>query len=167
MKEIKLINFTDLSNDEKKIILEWRNNPNIKKWMYTQDDITPESHLNFIDSLKNSKEKLYFLVKKEDENIGVIYFTNLTKKEVYFGLYANPTIKILGVGRILEELSIDFAFNSLNARKLKLEVFEDNIQVINLHRKYNFKKSGEKFVNNKKVICMELSCENLHSYSNL
>ncbi|MCT7486755.1 UDP-4-amino-4,6-dideoxy-N-acetyl-beta-L-altrosamine N-acetyltransferase [Aliarcobacter cryaerophilus] len=167
MKEIKLINFTDLSNDEKKIILEWRNNPNIKKWMYTQDDINLENHLNFIDSLKNSKEKLYFLVKKEDENIGVIYFTNLTKKEVYFGLYANPTIKILGVGRILEKLSIDFAFNSLNARKLKLEVFEDNIQVINLHRKYNFKKSGEKFVNNKKVICMELSCENLHSYSNL
>ena len=152
MKEIKLINFTDLSNDEKKIILEWRNNPNIKKWMYTQSDITLESHLNFIDSLNNSKDKLYFLVKKEDENIGVIYFTNLTKKEVYFGLYANPTIKILGVGRILEKLSIDFAFNSLNARKLKLEVFEDNIQVINLHRKYNFKKIGEKFVNNKKVI---------------
>ena len=50
MKEIKLINFTDLSNDEKKIILEWRNNPNIKKWMYTQSDITLESHLNFIDS---------------------------------------------------------------------------------------------------------------------
>lgn len=167
MKEIKLINFTDLSNDEKKIILEWRNNPNIKKWMYTQDDITLESHLNFIDSLKNSKEKLYFLVKKEDENIGVIYFTNLTKKEVYFGLYANPTIKILGVGRILEEISIDFAFNSLNVSKLKLEVFEDNIQVINLHKKYNFKKIGEKFVNNNKVICMELSCENLHSYSNL
>ena len=157
MKEIKLINFTDLSNDEKKIILEWRNNPNIKKWMYTQSDITLESHLNFIDSLNNSKDKLYFLVKKEDENIGVIYFTNLTKKEVYFGLYANPTIKILGVGRILEKLSIDFAFNSLNARKLKLEVFEDNIQVINLHRKYNFKKSGEKFVDNKKVICMELN----------
>lgn len=167
MKEIKLINFTDLSNDEKKIILEWRNNPNIKKWMYTQDDINLENHLNFIDSLKNSKEKLYFLVKKEDENIGVIYFTNLTKKEVYFGLYANPTIKILGVGRILEKLSIDFAFNSLNVSKLKLEVFEDNIQVINLHRKYNFKKIGEKFVNNNKVICMELSCENLHSYSNL
>ncbi|MCT7444650.1 UDP-4-amino-4,6-dideoxy-N-acetyl-beta-L-altrosamine N-acetyltransferase [Aliarcobacter cryaerophilus] len=157
MKEIKLINFTDLSNDEKKIILEWRNNPNIKKWMYTQDDINLENHLNFIDSLKNSKEKLYFLVKKEDENIGVIYFTNLTKKEVYFGLYANPTIKILGVGRILEKLSIDFAFNSLNVSKLKLEVFEDNIQVINLHRKYNFKKIGEKFVNNKKVICMDLN----------
>ncbi len=55
----------------------------------------------------------------------------------------------------------------MNVSKLKLEVFEDNIQVINLHRKYNFKKIGEKFVNNNKVICMELSCENLHNYSNL
>ena len=167
MKEIKLINFIDLINDEKKMVLEWRNNLNIKKWMYTQDDITLESHLNFIDSLKNSKEKLYFLIKKEDENIGVIYFTNLTKKEVYFGLYANPTMKIFGIGRILEEISIDFAFNELKVENLKLEVFEKNIQVINLHKKYNFKKSGEKFVNNKKVICMELSCENMHSCSHL
>ena len=90
MKEIKLINFTDLSNDEKKIILEWRNNPNIKKWMYTQSDITLESHLNFIDSLNNSKDKLYFLVKKEDENIGVIYFTQIEPNEsLHIGIYSN------------------------------------------------------------------------------
>ena len=157
MKDIKLINFIDLSQEEKMMILEWRNKIDIQKWMHTQNDISLEEHLDFIDSLKTIKDKLYFLVKKEDENIGVVYFTNLTKKEVYFGLYANPTIKTLGVGRILEEISIDFVFNSLNARKLKLEVFEDNIQVINLHRKYNFKKSGEKFVDNKKVICMELN----------
>src|SRR5574344_1884085 len=102
MKEIKLINFTDLSNDEKKIMLEWRNNPNIKKWIYTQSDITLESHLNFIDSLKNSKEKLYFLVKKEDENIGVIYFTQIEPNEsLHIGIYSNPHLK--GYGKILLE----------------------------------------------------------------
>ena len=111
MKDIKLINFIDLSQEEKMMILEWRNKIDIQKWMHTQNDISLEEHLDFIDSLKTIKDKLYFLVKKEDENIGVVYFTNLTKKEVYFGLYANPTIKILGVGRILEKLSIDFAFN--------------------------------------------------------
>ena len=79
MKEIKLINFIDLIYDEKKMVLEWRNNQNIKKWMYTQDDINLESHLNFIDSLKNSKDKLYFLVKKDNIYI-IITLKNYFKK---------------------------------------------------------------------------------------
>ncbi|MFY4808225.1 UDP-4-amino-4,6-dideoxy-N-acetyl-beta-L-altrosamine N-acetyltransferase [Aliarcobacter butzleri] len=167
MKDIKLINFIDLSFEEKKMILEWRNNPNIQKWMYTQDEISLENHLKFIDSLKISKDKLYFLVQKNNENIGVINFTNLTENNIYFGLYANPVTKILGVGRILEEISIDFAFNTLKIKKLKLEVFEDNIQVRNLHKKYKFKENAEKFINNKKVICMELNYENMHSCSHI
>jgi len=156
MSDIQLINFIDLSLEEKEMILEWRNNPSIKKWMYTQEDIPLDNHLEFINSLKMDKDKLYFLVKKDDENIGVIDFIGLTKDEVYFGLYANPMTKLLGVGRILEDISIDFAFNTLKVEKLKLEVFEDNIQVRNLHKKYKFKESGEKVINDKKVICMEL-----------
>lgn len=138
------------------MILEWRNSTNIKKYMYTQDDISLENHMKFIENLKNCEDKLYFLVKKDDDFIGVIYFVNLIKYEVDFGLYANPMSKIAGIGRILEEISIDFAFNTLKVEKLKLEVFEDNIQVRNLHKKYKFREIGEKSVNNKKVICMEL-----------
>ena len=49
-----LLNFINLSLDERKMILEWRNSPNIKKYMYTQDNISLENHLKFINTLKNS-----------------------------------------------------------------------------------------------------------------
>ncbi|OCL83436.1 UDP-4-amino-4,6-dideoxy-N-acetyl-beta-L-altrosamine N-acetyltransferase [Arcobacter porcinus] len=156
MKEIKLINFTDLSNDEKKIILEWRNNPNIKKWMYTQDDIILENHLNFIDSLKNSKEKLYFLVKKEDENIGVIYFTQIKQNEsLHMGVYTNPNLK--GYGKILLETIINFLFEILKVVKIYSEVYFENEKAYLLYKSYGFKEYAEKIVNNKKVICMDLN----------
>ncbi len=160
MQNIKLLNFIDLKLEEKEMILKWRNHPEIRKWMYNQDEIKLEEHLNFIDSLKLRKDKLYFLVKKEDEFIGVIDFLDLDKKEIFYGIYSNPNSKIMGVGRILNEISIDFAFNSLKAHKLKLEVFEDNIQVRNLYKKYKFRETSQKYVNNKKVICMELENEN-------
>ena len=160
MENIKLLNFIDLNMEEKEMILKWRNHPDIRKWMYNQDEIKLEEHLNFIDSLKLRKDKLYFLVKKEDEFIGVIDFLDLDKKEIFYGIYSNPNSKIMGVGRILNEISIDFAFNSLKAHKLKLEVFEDNIQVRNLYKKYKFRETSQKYVNNKKVICMELENEN-------
>ena len=160
MQNIKLLNFIDLKLEEKEMILKWRNHPEIRKWMYNQDEIKLEEHLTFIESLKSRKDKLYFLVKKEDEFIGVIDFLDLDKKEIFYGIYSNPNSKIMGVGRILNEISIDFAFNSLKAHKLKLEVFEDNIQVRNLYKKYKFRETSQKYVNNKKVICMELENEN-------
>ncbi len=50
MKDIKLINFIDLSQEEKMMILEWRNKIDIQKWMHTQNDISLEEHLDFINS---------------------------------------------------------------------------------------------------------------------
>ncbi len=61
---LELINFVDMSLDEKKMVLEWRNHPNIRKYMYNRYTISLEEHLNYIESLKNAKDKRYFLVRE-------------------------------------------------------------------------------------------------------
>ena len=50
--------------------------------------------------------------------------------------------KIPGVGRILDSLAKNIAFDILNLHTLKLEVIEDNKVVINLHKKLGFKEEG-------------------------
>lgn len=159
MENIRLLNFIDLELEEKEMILKWRNHPDIRKWMYNQHIIKIEEHLNFIENLKINKDKLYFLLKKDGINLGVIYFVDIKMESTYFGFYGNPN-SIAGVGRILEEISIKFAFNELKVNRLKLEIFENNIKVINLHKKYKFKETDRKIANNIKVICMELKNEN-------
>ena len=159
MENIELLNFIDLNIEEKEMILKWRNNPKIRMWMYNQDEIKLEEHLNFIDSLKSRKDKLYFLVKKEDEFIGVIDFTQLIeKKSVHMGIYSNPNLK--GNGKILLNKIIDYSFNNLKVERVFSEVFAENEKAHNLYKKFNFKDISEKTVNNKKVICMELENEN-------
>ena len=155
---IKMINFTDLTHSEKYKVLEWRNHPEIKQWMYTQEDISLENHLQFIESLKDTNDKLYFLVKKDNDYLGVVDFYNIDyeKQVCEFGLYANPNSKVPGVGRLLEKVCIDFVFDTLRLKKLKLEVFSNNLQVRNLHKKFNFKEIDKKTVNQTEVICMEL-----------
>ena len=156
MKEIKLINFTDLSNDEKKIILEWRNRLDIQKMMYTQSDIPLEKHLEFIDSLRVITDKLYFLVKKDNINIGVIYFTQIKQNEsLHMGVYTNPNLK--GYGKILLETIINFSFEILKVVKIYSEVYFENEKAYLLYKSYGFKEYAEKIVNNKKVICMDLN----------
>ena len=161
LEDIKLKNFVELSNNEKLMVLSWRNDKSIRKWMYDSQIISENNHLNFIDNLINDKNNIYFLVCKNDQNIGVIYFNeiNYENKTCYFGLYANPFEKIAGVGRILEEICIKYTFEVLKLIKLKLEVFEENEKARALYKKYKFQEVGKKTVNDKKVICMELKNE--------
>jgi len=147
-----------LTDDEKLTVLEMRNQPSIRKWMYNQESISVQSHLNFIDSLKKNRTKQYFFVQQGGKWIGVLYFINIEfgLSEAEFGLYANPFEIIPGVGRILEMASIQYAFEILSLKKLKLEVFSDNKHVVNLHKKYHFECVGTKMVREKEVLCMEL-----------
>ncbi len=156
MKEIKLINFIDLNYEEKNMVLEWRNRLDIQKMMYSQSDIPLEKHLEFIDSLRVITDKLYFLVKKDNINIGVIYFTQIKQNEsLHMGVYTNPNLK--GYGKILLETIINFSFEILKVVKIYSEVYFENEKAYLLYKSYGFKEYAEKIVNNKKVICMDLN----------
>ena len=157
-KTIMLSNFTDLTLDEKKMILSWRNNPTVKKWMYTQDDISLENHLKFIEQLLGKKDKVYFLVKQHSQNIGIIDFNNITLDRVDMGIYTNPDKK--GVGKILLETIIDYSFEVLKVKTIYAEVFAENNKAHGLYKKYSFEEVNRKEVINKEVICMELKNEN-------
>jgi len=154
---VNLVNYTDLTEEESQLVLAMRNHPEIMKWMYHSDEILLSEHHNFIEGLKKDSSRYYFLVKQNDLILGSINFLDLKNinHEVVFGLYANPYVSIAGIGRILEEASIFYASNKLQAKVLKLEVYSENKQVMNLHKKYGFNISGRKEVNDKEVLCMQ------------
>ena len=130
----------------------------MKKWLYSLNDISIESHIEFIGGLQFCRDRQYLLVKKNNKHIGVVDFTSIDfyKRQCYFGLYANPFEKITGIGRILEEVCLKYVFNIIGLNKIKLEIFDSNVSVINLHKKFKFKETSIKDINDKKAICMEL-----------
>ncbi len=158
MTNLTLINFIDLTLEEKKLVLSWRNNPNIKKWMFNTEDISLEHHLRFIETLKDSKEKQYFLVKDKDTYLGVIDFCNITKTTLEMGLYKNP--EIYNVGKKLLEIIVDYSFNILKVDTIISKVFQSNEKAYLLYISIGFKPFSSKIIDDKKVICMELKSEN-------
>lgn len=158
MKKIELINFTKLSLDEKKLILSWRNHPSIKKWMYSQENIKLKTHLSFINRLSLEVDKLYFLVKEDNENIGVIDFVNITSSSVDMGIYGNPSLK--GKGTILLNEIVKYSFDILKVKKINAEVFSENQRAHDLYKRFSFSDISKKMVNEREVICMELIDEN-------
>ncbi|WP_309498784.1 UDP-4-amino-4,6-dideoxy-N-acetyl-beta-L-altrosamine N-acetyltransferase [Sulfurovum sp.] len=154
---MKLINFTDLTLGQKKMILEWRNHPDVRKWMYTDDEIALKDHVEFIESLNNRKDKVYFLLQNETESIGVIDFTDITKDSCEFGLYANPNLR--AKGKIIMNEIIKYAFEVLKVSKLKAGALKDNEKAVFLYHSFNFQEIDKKIINEKAVICMELKNE--------
>ncbi|NOR55562.1 MAG: UDP-2,4-diacetamido-2,4,6-trideoxy-beta-L-altropyranose hydrolase [Sulfurovum sp.] len=157
---VKLINFINLSLEEKKMVLAWRNHPNVRKWMFSQETISLDNHLNYINSLHSIEDSVYFLVKEGAQAIGVIDFTSIDyeKRNAKFGIYSNPDL--MGVGSFLMRKIIDYGFNILKVETLVSEVFEDNISAIKLYKRYDFRNTMTKQVNNRDVIYMELDNEN-------
>lgn len=155
--KVELLNFTELSESDVRYVLKMRNHPEIKKWMYNQEDITMTQHSGFIESLKTDNNKYYFIVKQAGIIIGSVNFTKIDqhKKTADFGLYANPFEIIAGVGRTLEDVAISCAKNNLKLSALNLEVFENNKKVVNLHKKYGFAQTGTRKVNDQIVLCMQ------------
>ncbi len=140
------INFIDLNEDEIKLVLCWRNNPAIKRWMHTKEDISLENHLNFIKRLNNNSSKDYFLVKKGNDYIGVIDLN-----DCFLGIYANPEKK--RVGDILLSEIIKFAFNKKKLSSLKAEVFKENATAIKLYKRFGFTTIED----NKTMLVMKLN----------
>jgi len=155
--DVELLNFSELSKTDVNYVLKMRNHPEIKKWMYNQQDITEAQHFSFIEKLKTDISKEYFLVKQADKIIGSINFVqiNQSEKMADFGLYANPFDDLKGAGRILEEVAACYAKDKLNLSVLNLEVFEHNERAINFYNKIGFKKTGSHKVNNHIVLCMQ------------
>jgi UDP-4-amino-4,6-dideoxy-N-acetyl-beta-L-altrosamine N-acetyltransferase len=142
---IILVNFITLSEDEIEMILKWRNDESIRRWMYNNDIITDGNHKKFVENLKSDMKNYYYLCKKDDVYIGVSYFQNLDfiNKRSYWGIYTRPDKKIKDAGKIILNSFFDLGFEIIKLNTIKLEVIENNEKAINFYKKNGFHFEGK------------------------
>ena len=154
---IEIKDYVALDSEEHRLVLKMRNASSIKRWMYHTDDITPQEHSKFIESLKDNQSKRYFLVNQADTILGGINLTeiNSQNKTAELGIFVNPFLSIKGIGQLLIQQAFDYAYNTLDLKTLKLEVFEDNERAIKAYLKSGFKIVESKLKNNQSIVCMQ------------
>lgn len=115
-------NFINLDEDLIKQVWHWRNAPEIREYMYNKEIIPLENHLRFVQSLRDRDDVAYWLVRKEEEPIGVTNLTdiNIEESSAELGYYMLPSKQNSGLG-------LEFAYNNF------LFVFDTEIQCNTLH----------------------------------
>lgn len=144
--DVILKNFINLTENEMRMVLEWRNNASVRKWMYQDHNISLEEHCDFTGKLKQSINNYYWVVKnKHGEYFGTIYFNkiNFKNKNAYIGIYSNPYSNLKNKGHLLMKFLKKLAFEIVNLHTLKLEVVEHNERAINFYKKSGFNEEGK------------------------
>jgi UDP-4-amino-4,6-dideoxy-N-acetyl-beta-L-altrosamine N-acetyltransferase len=138
----ELINFINITNDEKEIIRNWRNHENVRNMMYSDHVITIGEHSKFIEGLRTDIKNFYWMVRKNRENIGTISLNRVDFKNfnAYIGIYTNPYLS--GMGGLLIGCLKKLAFDEGRLHTLKLEVIEGNERAVNFYKKAGFKEEG-------------------------
>lgn len=126
---MNLKNFTDCSNTELEMILDWRNSENVRAMSFNNQVISIEDHLDFIAKLRlggGSANKYYFLTSDDEGYLGVISFTGITEHEAEIGYYKNPVRAEKGIGVKLLVMASDTAKSMFRLNEVTTEVFDNN-----------------------------------------
>ncbi len=156
--EVELINYVDMNFNDQAFALKMRNDISIKRWMYSQQEISQNEHYDFIKKLNGNEERFYFLVKLGGTTVGSINFSNIVPNDsLDFGLFTNPYTELRGAGKILEAAGISYAHFKFGIKKVKLEVFSDNIRAINFYKKCGFRLVASNRNEGREILYMEKS----------
>lgn len=156
--EVELVSYVDLNFNDQAFALKMRNDISVKRWMYSQQEISQKEHRDFIKKLNGNQETLYFLVKLQGTIVGSINFSNIVPNDsLDFGLFTNPYTELKGAGRILESAGNYYAHIKLGIKKVKLEVFSENTRAINFYKKCGYRLAGSNRIQEKEILFMEKS----------
>jgi len=125
------------------IVRVWRNHPDIKKFMFNQEDVLPDEHLSWYQGAKANNLKTLLVYIEDALPLGFVQFSAIRNQKsiVDWGFYIAPYAN-KGTGTKMTKLALDVAFYQLNAHKVFAEILEFNIPSIRLHQKIGFSQEG-------------------------
>ena len=147
----KFKNFVILTQEEKLMILEWRNNDKVRKVMVNKDIILEDDHLRFIEGLNEREDCYYWLVEDADGNdIGVldIIHVNEVNDVGEIGFYLNPAQSGMGFYFVIE--CEFFIYNTIKLGCNLSTVDVDNKDVLMLNTYLGAVYEGVKEINGRK-----------------
>lgn len=142
---LQVIDFVNLSCDEREIVRRLRNHDDVRKWMYNEDPISEEEHGGFIESLKKDEKNYYWLVREWDNHLGVFSFNRVDfrNRRTFYGMYVNPFSKKRGIGSKIISCAKIICKDVFQMHSLRLEVFEENERAISFYLQHGLEIEGK------------------------
>ena len=157
--EYSFINYTQLLEENKRKVLDWRNDESIRKNMYNTEEIPLDSHLAFIDSLSRRKDRYYWMVSCSGEPLGSVNITDVDyeNSSAELGYYLRPDLMGGGKGISFIFNLLAFVFEVLGLNSLYGATNVENKPASLIDEYFGFKLTGQKklIINGQETVFLE------------
>ncbi len=137
---------TALDDQDKDLILRWRNSESIRHYMYDTRMITPEQHDKWFRKELNNEKSRHFIFREKGRPVGFVSFTDINDRDRRcswaFNLSDERESLQKGLGAVMEYFAIEHVFEKMSIEKLCCEVLDFNTAVVRLHQRFGFNKEG-------------------------
>ena len=129
------------ATEDRDRLLAWRNLPDIRRWMYSDHQISPEEHALWFGAALADPRRRYSIIVADDRPVGLANLYDLAPEHgrTSWAYYlADPAVRGSGIGAFVEFHIIDYVFGGLGLNKLWCEVLIENEPVWKLHEGFGF-----------------------------
>lgn len=118
-------------------VLAWRNHPDVRQHMYTQNEISLEEHSRWFKGASVDPDRHLLILEVDAEPQGYVNFRCDGAGAAVWGFYLAPDAP-KGTGRLLGEAATGYAFETLGLKRIWGEVLPDNLASQNFHLRQGF-----------------------------
>ena len=140
-----MIELRDITEADKEKLLNWRNQPEVRKYMYTDHIITEEEHDKwFNDVVLNDRSCKYWIIVLDGEDVGSVnlYYIDEKNSRCNWSFYIAKDTRGRGVGLYVEYSVLYYVFEVLKLNRIYGEVFSFNENAIKLFESSGFQIEG-------------------------
>jgi len=126
-------------------VLRWRNLPEVRRWMYTDHEITEKEHDQWFESVLRDESRQYWVIMLDEQPVGVANLAEINRAQsrcTWAFYLADQSTRGRGIGLATEFLVLEYVFRDLRLSRLWCEVLSDNHGVIRLHESVGFHREG-------------------------
>jgi|SRR3990167_730836 len=132
----------NMRRDDLELVLSWRNHPDVRRYMYSQHEISLEEHQRWFEQSVNNPSRHLLIFDLDGVPLGFISFNRLASSGVAdWGFYAAPFAP-KGSGRQLGRAALNHAFTELGLQKVCGQALAYNERSIKFHRDLGFQQEG-------------------------
>ena len=140
-----MIALRDVRSDDKEMIRNWRNSPEVSRYMLTDRYITVEAHEQWFQKSLEDETSRHWIVTYNGQDVGLVNLHDIdyVNQRCYKGFYiADPRMRGKGIATFVEHEISCIAFEQLKLNKLCAEILSWNERNLQRHCRLGYKKEG-------------------------
>lgn len=144
----KLINLRAFEKSDYPFLHKWNNDEEVIRYFRDPYPQSKKEEKKWFEKLLEDKEaKIFTILKKDGEPIGVIYLSKIDWRDR--NARASLIIGVKkewgkGYGADAMKTLLKFVFDEMNLHRIEIDVFKDNKKAISCYKKCGFRKEGER-----------------------